>query len=279
MPWVKLDDGFPFNRKAILAGKDGRALYVTALCWTSGQLTDGHIDDAAVPMLAAVSEVTDAQGAADHLAAIGLWERVQDGYEIHDYHDYNPSSGEVRAMREARAQAGRRGGLATQASKAEANAQANAEQDSEHNPTPFPFPSPFPIPDPDHAERGAVAPPPSQPEAVIAPVQEPDTEPKRANRTDPRTKHPAIALVKGITGKNPPRALYDRIILIAGEHPDGAKAADCYRAWCERGYNPNAMTWLTEWYPNGIPKGPRNGNGSGGLAGFDAQLERFGEEG
>lgn len=23
MPWVKLDDGFPFHRKAILVGKDG----------------------------------------------------------------------------------------------------------------------------------------------------------------------------------------------------------------------------------------------------------------
>jgi hypothetical protein len=85
MPWVKLDDGFPFNRKAIIAGKDGRALYVTALCWTAGQLTDGHVDDAAVPMLAAVSEVTDAQGTAAHLVETGLWERVPGGYEIKDW--------------------------------------------------------------------------------------------------------------------------------------------------------------------------------------------------
>lgn len=163
MPWVKLDDGFPFNRKAIIAGKDGRALYVTALCWTSGQLTDGHIDDAAVPMLAAVSEVADAQATAAHLVDAGLWERVPGGYEIHDYHDYNPSSGEVRAMREARAQAGRRGGLAAAARKSEAsdvandiasdvaNDIANAEQNP--TPSPSPFPSPFPDPTPAAAAR------------------------------------------------------------------------------------------------------------------------------
>ena len=146
MPWVKLDDQFPFNRKAIIAGKDGRALYVTALCWTSGQLTDGCIDDAAVPMLAAVSEVADAQATAAHLVATGLWERIPGGYEIHDYHDYNPSSGDVRAMREARAEAGRRGGLASAASKSQANGQANAEQKS--TPSPSPSPSPIPVPSP-----------------------------------------------------------------------------------------------------------------------------------
>ena len=149
MPWVKLDDQFPFNRKAIIAGKDGRALYITALCWTSGQLTDGIIDDAAVPMLAAVSGIDDAQGTAAHLVATGLWERISGGYEIHDYHDYNPSSSDVRAMREARAEAGRRGGQASAASKSQANGQANAEANGQANAeqksTPSPSPSPFPV--------------------------------------------------------------------------------------------------------------------------------------
>lgn len=154
MPWVKLDDQFPFNRKAIIAGKDGRALYITALCWTSGQLTDGIIDDAAVPMLAAVSGIDDAQGTAAHLVATGLWERISGGYEIHDYHDYNPSSSDVRAMREARAEAGRRGGQASAASKSQANGQANAEANGQANaeqkstPSPSPSPSPVPVPIP-----------------------------------------------------------------------------------------------------------------------------------
>lgn len=153
MPWVKLDDGFPFNRKAIIAGKDGRAMYVTALCWTSGQLTDGFIDDAVVPMLAAVSEVADAQATAEHLVAVGLWERTPDGYEIHDYHDYNPPSDEVKAMRKARAEAGRRGGKASAGSKSQANVQANCQANvqakAKQNSTPSPSPSPSISPDDD----------------------------------------------------------------------------------------------------------------------------------
>ena len=97
------------------------------------------------------------------------------------------------------------------------------------------------------------------------------------NRTaDARSKHPAVLLVKGITGRNPPKALYDKVILIAGEHPDGERAADCYRVWCERGYNANALTWLTEWYVVGVPG--RNGNGYGRaspMAGVDAAIEQY----
>jgi len=97
------------------------------------------------------------------------------------------------------------------------------------------------------------------------------------NRTaDVRSKHPAVLLVKGITGRNPPKALYDKVIAIAGDTPDCERAADCYRAWCERGYNPNALTWLTEWYVVGVPG--RNGNGYGRaspMAGVDAAIEQY----
>jgi len=71
---------------------------------------------------------------------------------------------------------------------------------------------------------------------------------------DPRSKHPAILMVKGITGKYPNRTLWDDIIKQVGDHPDGEKAAACYRAWVTKGYNASALTWLTEWYKTGIPK-------------------------
>ena len=105
--------------------------------------------------------------------------------------------------------------------------------------------------------------------------------PARKRTVDARSKHPAVLLVKGVTGRNPPKALYDKVIAIAGETPDGERAADCYRAWCERGYNPNALTWLTEWYATGIPGRNGNGKGSpaGGLADFDAMIAQFTEGG
>jgi len=155
MPWVKLDDGFPFHRKSILAGKDGRALYVTALCWTSGQLTDGFIDAAAIAMLAATSDVANAEANAKQLVNVGLWEVVDGGYQIHDYHDYNPPASKVKAIRRARSEAGRRGGIAS-GSKRQANAQANASANSKRNPTPSPSPSPT-----EDTDLGADAPTPT----------------------------------------------------------------------------------------------------------------------
>ena len=70
---------------------------------------------------------------------------------------------------------------------------------------------------------------------------------------DPRSKHPAILMVKGITGKYPNKTLWDDIIKQVGDHPDGEKAAACYKAWVTKGYNASALTWLTDWYKNGVP--------------------------
>ena len=137
MPWVKIDDGFPFHRKAILAGKDGRALYITALCWSSGQLTDGVIDAAVVPMLCAISDVANVEATAKQLVKVGLWEIVDGDYVIHDYHDYNPDACKVKAIREARAEAGRRGGIVS-GSKRQANTEANDKQKRTPSPSPFP---------------------------------------------------------------------------------------------------------------------------------------------
>lgn len=124
---------------------------------------------------------------------------------------------------------------------------------------------------------GALAQPPQppQPDSKRTAVQEP--EPKRASRADPRTKHAAVQCVRGITGRLPNRALYDEVIRTLGEHPDGKKAATCYQEWVKRGFNPNAMTWLTEWYVNGIPKGPRAGPTGGGLSAVDDQIAAYAE--
>ena len=49
--------------------------------------------------------------------------------------------------------------------------------------------------------------------------------PARKRTVDARSKHPAVLLVKGVTGRNPPKALYDKVIAIAGDTPDGERAA------------------------------------------------------
>jgi hypothetical protein len=59
--------------------------------------------------------------------------------------------------------------------------------------------------------------------------------------------------VKGITNRRPPKVLWDDIIQILGETPNGSLVAICFKEWVARGHNPMNMAWLLEWYPAGGP--------------------------
>jgi hypothetical protein len=145
MGWAKLDDGFMTHPKALAAGKDGRALYIAGLLYAAGQLTDGHIATAVLPLVAAAAEVRGRPTAA-RLVDVGLWETAGDGWWIHDYHDWNPAADAERAKRRARAEAGRKGGLRSKQTRSnqEANSQANPEANEEANGKPNGTPSPYP---------------------------------------------------------------------------------------------------------------------------------------
>jgi hypothetical protein len=89
--------------------------------------------------------------------------------------------------------------------------------------------------------------------------EKPESIPKNRNsRSDPRSKSPAILCAKSITGRYPPKAIYEDVIQVFGEQPDSLKAARCYKEWVSRGYNQNSYKWLLEWYVLGIPE--RNGS-------------------
>ena len=90
MPWLKLDDGFITNPKLLGLGSDAKVLYVWALGFAARELTNGFIATKALRSIMGLALIAD-QNAPDELVAAGLWERVEGGYQIHDYLDYNPS--------------------------------------------------------------------------------------------------------------------------------------------------------------------------------------------
>ncbi|MGW1840807.1 hypothetical protein [Streptomyces sp. NPDC002067] len=100
MPWVRLDDRFPSHRKVALLSDKGFRLYVSALCWASENLTEGRILDRELKV---ISRIRGPKTAAAELVDAGLWERIPDGYLIHDYLEYNPDRARVKADREANA--------------------------------------------------------------------------------------------------------------------------------------------------------------------------------
>jgi hypothetical protein len=134
--WVRLDDGFYDHPKARAVGKDGRELYIAGLCRVAQILSDGFIPDHDLPLVAAKAEVRP-KPTATRLVTAGLWEKVDGGWLVHDYHDYNPTAEAEREKRRKRAEAGRKGGLRSRPgtrngqAAAEANASANAPPNAE----------------------------------------------------------------------------------------------------------------------------------------------------
>lgn len=101
MPWVKLDDRFPTHRKVALLSDRAFRLYVSGLCWSSENLTEGRILTRELPFIARVRGL---KSVAKELEDAGLWDPSDGGWTIHDYLEYNPDRAKVQAERKSNAE-------------------------------------------------------------------------------------------------------------------------------------------------------------------------------
>jgi hypothetical protein len=183
--WVNIDDSWLTHPKAACAGKDGRALWLAALLYAARELTDGFIPTAALPLIAATAEVRPAahkkliepwrEGEAP------LWEPVEGGWRIHDYHDYQPAAETVRDKR-ARDRERKAKGRANQdrnpatgridSGESPEDVRTESTTDTPGNParvTPVPYP--FPIPTHVSSPTGlGTSPPPANDDELIEAV-------------------------------------------------------------------------------------------------------------
>lgn len=104
MPWVKLDDAFWHSKKVRNAGLEATGLHARALSFAGEEGYDPHISREWV------QEVAGRKGAklAAVLVEVGLWERNGNGWLIHDFHDFNPTSKQWLADCAKRSAAGKR---------------------------------------------------------------------------------------------------------------------------------------------------------------------------
>ena len=164
MPWAKIDDGFTDHPKVIEAGPLASWLYVCGLTYCARLLTDGFVPTGQVRKLA---DVDGAMELADKLVSVGLWTRVEGGFQIHDYLEYNPSAEKVKAERKAaqeRMQRVRSGEV-----RANNGRSSGAGSEEVQPPRPVPSPSrPNPVPTP---EKENVDAPAAQDNAPAAPVR------------------------------------------------------------------------------------------------------------
>lgn len=154
MAWVRIDDQFPEHPKIEEVGPLGMAMQVAALCYANRYLTDGKLPSRTVakfmPTVSFDPETGDPvtwRDIASLLVEAGIWDEVEGGYQIHDYHEYQPSKAEVEETRKKRAEAGRKGGKANgkqSAKQNESNELSKTASKTEAKSNPVPKPGPVP---------------------------------------------------------------------------------------------------------------------------------------
>ncbi len=97
MPWVRIDDGVYDHPKFLGLTFEASGVWLHTLAWSARQLTDGQLPRLAVQrLLAGDKRLTKI---AAELVTAGLWDETPDGWEIHDFHDYQPTAAGVEEER------------------------------------------------------------------------------------------------------------------------------------------------------------------------------------
>lgn len=97
MGWVRLDDNFADHPKVIALSDTAFRLYITGLCYSNRQLTDGFIPYGMVNTWVG----HDPMKPSDELEDQNLWSRTDKGFVIRSYNEYQPSREDVTRKRES----------------------------------------------------------------------------------------------------------------------------------------------------------------------------------
>ena len=95
MAWFKVDDRLWAHPKWMHLPDSARALWVTAGSYCAQYETDGYINSATIPQLGS------RKAAAERLVKAQLWNKVEGGYQFHDWDEFQPTKAQLDAERRA----------------------------------------------------------------------------------------------------------------------------------------------------------------------------------
>lgn len=140
MAWARIDDGFDDHPKVLALLEDEGSvtavgLWTLCLTWAHRNTRKRGKTPGLIPAgLPRRYLGPEGKQVAKLLVAHGLWDEVNDGWQIHDFADYLPKD----ETREARAAAGRKGAAVrwgNKQSESDDNAEATAKQDDGNLPS------------------------------------------------------------------------------------------------------------------------------------------------
>jgi len=95
MGWVRLDDNFADHLKVIALSDSAFRLFITGLCYSNRQLTDGFLSYQIVATWVGDNPTKP----SDELEENNLWRRADKGFFIRSYDEYQPSREQVTEKR------------------------------------------------------------------------------------------------------------------------------------------------------------------------------------
>lgn len=110
MPWSRIEEAYPDHPKVVGLSDIAFRLHITAICYAARHMTDGHIPSAMVIAWRGRRGLK----AAEELVRAGLFESEGqgDGWQVHDFGEYNPSREQTQERRASYASTRRAGGMA-----------------------------------------------------------------------------------------------------------------------------------------------------------------------
>jgi hypothetical protein len=96
MPWVRIDDGFDDDPDIDNMSPAAIALFFCSITWSSRNLTDGFVPERRASKLPGYGEAEVAELCAGEKP---WWRRVEGGFQVRSYLNFNPSREEVEKKR------------------------------------------------------------------------------------------------------------------------------------------------------------------------------------
>jgi len=96
MTWLTVDDNFADHPKVEALSDKAFRLHVSGLCYCAKHQTDGKVVASRAARLVGYTSK-----ALTELLGAGVWHTSPDGFEIHDFLDWNPSKADVTKRRNA----------------------------------------------------------------------------------------------------------------------------------------------------------------------------------
>lgn len=160
MPFARFDDDTYDHPKIVAAGPLAAWLWASSIMYANRYLTDGYIPSAVARRLV---DVDDPSRVATRLVEVGLWERAEGGYRVHDFGKYQPSSVAVKAEREKNAE--RVAAWRERQKSGQHTARSNGVTNDRTCSRSPGSPDPDPVNDPDPDPAGTPTPLPPSPQA------------------------------------------------------------------------------------------------------------------